>query len=240
MTRLLLVSSSTLHGSGYLDYCAEAIASFLGPSVTRVLFVPVRAVRSRCVCREGARALRSDGVRSRLRPRFSRRADSRRRGAEALFIGGGNTFRLLDALWRNALVEPIRRRVRAGMPYVGTSAGSNVACPSIRTTNDMPIVEPPSFAALDLVPFNINAHYQDPIPGSTHMGETREQRIAEFHEENTPPVVGLREGAWLLVEGGSVVLQGANGARLFRRGEAPTELASGATLGFQAPGTEGV
>jgi dipeptidase E len=150
--------------------------------------------------------------------------------AEALFIGGGNTFRLLDAMWTHALIEPIRHRVRAGMPYVGTSAGSNVACPSIRTTNDMPIVEPRTLAALDLVPFNINAHYQDPIPGSTHMGETREQRIAEFHEENTPPVVGLREGAWLLVEGSSVILQGVNGGRLFRRGEAPAELATGSPL----------
>ena len=154
--------------------------------------------------------------------------------AEALFIGGGNTFRLLDALWRHALIEPIRRRVQAGMPYVGTSAGSNVACPSIRTTNDMPIVQPPSFAALNLVPFNINPHYQDPIPGSTHMGETREQRIAEFHEENAPPVVGLREGAWLLVEDSTVVLSGSTGARLFRRGEAPAEFATGSRLDFLA------
>jgi dipeptidase E len=147
--------------------------------------------------------------------------------AEAIFIGGGNTFRLLDALWRESLIEPIRGRVKAGMPYIGASAGSNVACPSIKTTNDMPIVELRSFSALDLVPFNINPHYLDPLPGSTHMGETREQRIAEFHEENTPPVIGLREGAWLLVEDGTVVLQGVNGARLFRRGQAPVELETG-------------
>ena len=224
--RLLLISNSTLHGSGYLDHCAGAITSFLGPSVTRVLFVPY-AVFDR------------DGYAAKARARFESLGyglDSAHdfpggavravEQAEAIFIGGGNTFRLLDALWREALIEPIRKRVRAGMPYIGSSAGSNVACPSIRTTNDMPIIQPPSFQALDLVPFNINPHYQDPAPGSTHMGETREQRIAEFHEENTPPVVGLREGAWLLVEGGMVVLQGVNGARLFRRDETPLELTS--------------
>jgi dipeptidase E len=230
MTRLLLVSNSTLRGSGYLDHCADAIASFLGLSVRRVLFVPYAlfewdAYAAKARARFEAMGYGLDAVHD--APSGPVRAVE---GAEALFIGGGNTFRLLDALWRHALIEPIRRRVRAGMPYVGTSAGSNVACPSIRTTNDMPIVEPPSFAALDLVPFNINPHYQDPVPDSTHMGETREQRIAEFHEENTPPVVGLREGAWLLVEGPSVVLQGVNGARLFRRGQAPVELVSGSSV----------
>ena len=230
--RLLLVSNSTLHGSGYLDHCADAITSFLGPSVSRVLYVPY-ALFDR------------DGYAAKARVRFESMGyglDSIHdlaggpvaavERAEALFVGGGNTFRLVDALWRQALVEPIRRRVQAGMPYVGSSAGSNVACPSIRTTNDMPIVEPPFFAALNLVPFNINPHYQDPMPGSTHMGETREQRIAEFHEENTQPVVGLREGAWLLVEGSNVLLQGSTGARLFRRGEAPAEVAVGSRLDF--------
>jgi dipeptidase E len=152
--------------------------------------------------------------------------------AEAIFIGGGNTFRLIAALWREDLLEPIRRRARGGMPYIGISAGVNVACPSIKTTNDMPIVQPPSFAALGLVPFNINPHYQDPVAGSTHMGETREQRIAEFHEENTPAVVGLREGAWLHREGAALTLRGTAGARLFRRGAAPHEVASGSTLDF--------
>ena len=229
--RLLLVSNSTLHDGGYLDHCAGAITSLLS-STSRVLFVPY-AVADR------------DEYAAKARARFEAMGfvldsvhDAREGAAlavekaEALFIGGGNSFRLLDALWRNELVEPIRRRVLAGMPYIGSSAGSNVACPSIKTTNDMPIVQPPSFAALGLVPFNINPHYQDPIPGSTHMGETREQRIAEFHEENDPPVVGLREGAWLVVNGATVALQGSSGARLFRRGKPPMEYASGSRLDF--------
>lgn len=230
--RLLLISNSTLYGGGYLDHCAEAIASFVGPSVGRVLFVPYAVFdRSAYVAKARARfeamGLALDSVHD-ARGGPVRAVEE----AEALFIGGGNTFRLLDALWRLALIEPIRRRVLAGLPYVGSSAGSNVACPSIRTTNDMPIVEPPSFAAVHLVPFNINPHYQDPVAGSTYMGETREQRIAEFHEENDPPVVGLREGAWLLVDAPIVTLQGSTGARLFRRGTTPTEFASGSRLDF--------
>jgi dipeptidase E len=118
------------------------------------------------------------------------------------------------------------------MPYVGSSAGSNVACLTIKTTNDMPIVQPPTFEALGLAPFNINPHYLDPMPGSTHMGETREERIAQFHEENDPPVVGLREGAWLLVEDARVTLQGTTGARVFRKGRLPEEFEPGARLDF--------
>ena len=228
--RLMLVSNSTSYGGGYLDHCADAVAAFFGPGISRVLFVPY-ALFDR------------DAYAAKVRARFAAlgygldsvhdadggpvKAVER---AEAIFIGGGNTFRLLDALLRESLIEPIRRKVKAGAPYLGTSAGSNVACPSIRTTNDMPIVQPPSFSALDLVPFNINPHYVDPQPGSVHMGETREQRIAEFHEENAPPVVGLREGAWLLVDDDRVTLQGVNGARLFRRGQAPIELTIGATV----------
>jgi dipeptidase E len=233
--RLLLVSNSTLHGGGYLDHCAGAITSFLGSPVSRVLFVPY-AVFDRAEYTERARA-RFETMGFALDSVGDARegAAAAVEKAEALFIGGGNTFRLLDALWRNALIEPIRRRVLAGMPYIGSSAGSNVACPSIKTTNDMPIVQPPSFEALDLVPFNINPHYQDPIPGSTHMGETREERIAEFHEENAPPVVGLREGAWLVVNGVTVALQGSSGARLFRRGQPPMEYPSGSRLDFLFP-----
>jgi dipeptidase E len=234
--QLLLVSSSAVYGGGYLDHCAGAIASILAASVSRavsrVLFVPY-AVANRDQYAAKARA-RFEAMGFALDSVHDAREGAALavEKAEALFVGGGNSFRLLDALWRNELVEPIRRRVFAGMPYIGSSAGSNVACPSIKTTNDMPIVQPPSLAALDLVPFNINPHYLDPIPGSTHMGETREQRIAEFHEENDPPVVGLREGAWLVVDGATVALEGSSGARLFRRGKPPMEYASGSRLDF--------
>jgi dipeptidase E len=148
--------------------------------------------------------------------------------AEALFIGGGNTFRLLKALFE--MLGGIRHQVEGGMPYIGASAGSNVACPTIRTTNDMPIVEPPSLNALGLVDFQINPHYLDPDPNSRHMGETREERILQFLEENEVPVVGLREGALLRVERSKTQLKGSSGARLFKRGHDPVELEPGADL----------
>jgi dipeptidase E len=150
--------------------------------------------------------------------------------AEALFVGGGNTFRLLDRLQRLGLLDPIRGRVRGGMPYLGVSAGANLACPSIRTTNDMPIVEPAGFSALGLLPFQINPHYLDPAPSRSHMGETREERIREFLEENDVPVVGLREGSWIVADDGSARLEGPCSARLFRRGREPEEVPPGADL----------
>jgi dipeptidase E len=228
--RLLLLSSSTLFGSGYLDYCADAIATFFGPSVSRVLFVPY-AVHDRDAYAAKVRE-RFDGMRLTLDSVHDAAGGPLKavERAEAIFIGGGNTFRLIDALWNARLVEPIRARVRGGMPYLGSSAGSNAACPTLKTTNDMPIVQPPTFEALDLVPFQVNPHYVDPVPGSTHMGETREERIREFHEENGAPVVGLREGAWLEVEPSGVWLRGSNGARVFGRGQAPTEFHAGAKL----------
>jgi len=229
MRRLLLISNSTQHGSGYLDHCAEEIRDFLGDGVGRVLFVPY-ALFDR------------EGYAHSARQRFAEigyELDSVHevedppgavRNAEALFIGGGNTFRLLERLYGERLMGPIRKRVAAGLPYVGTSAGSNVACPSIRTTNDMPIVEPPSFEALGLVPFQINPHYLDPEPESTHQGETREQRLEEFLEENDRVVVALREGSLLRVEGARMELRGTTNARIFRRGEGPVEVIPGTGL----------
>lgn len=230
MRRLLLISNSTSYGGSYLDHCAEEIRDFLG-TAANPLFVPY-ALHDR------------DAYTALARERFDRlgyplssvhEAEDPRsavHAADALFIGGGNTFRLLERLYALDLLEPIRERVAAGMPYIGASAGTNVATLSIKTTNDMPIVEPPSFEALALVPFNINPHYLDPDPGSTHMGETREERIHQFHEENDPVVVGLREGALLRVEGDEIILRGHRGARLFRRGQAPREHAPGERLDF--------
>jgi len=213
-----------------MDYCADAILSFFGPTTKRVLFVPY-AVRD------------YEAYAATVRGRFEQlgfKVDSLHDvsggpiravdQAQAIFIGGGNTFRLLNTLCREQLLEPIRRHVMLGTPYLGSSAGSNVACPTIKTTNDMPIVQPPSFAALNLLPFQINPHYQDPIPGSMHMGETREERIREFHEENDTPVIGLREGAWLASDGATTTLHGATGARLFRRGQPPAELTAGSSI----------
>lgn len=224
-TRLLLISNSTLHGSGYLDHAAGEICDFLG-GVKRVLFVPF-ALHDR------------DAYAAQARERFalmgyelnsihtSNEPDGGLAEHEAIFIGGGNTFRLLKALYDHNLLDPIRERVRRGMPYIGSSAGSNIAAPTIRTTNDMPIVQPPSFNALGLVSFQINPHYLDADPNSTHKGETREERIIQFLEENETPVVGLREGAMLRIENGRTLLKGSTSARIFRRRHEPVETLPG-------------
>ncbi|MFN0243345.1 MAG: dipeptidase PepE [Planctomycetota bacterium] len=231
MKRLRLFSTSTVFGGAYLDYCADEVRAFFAGAPT-ILFVPYAlhdrdtyAARARARFAELGLALES--IHAERTPEAARRAVER---ADGLFVGGGNTFRLLNELYAQKLIEPVRSRVNDGLRYMGSSAGSNVACISIKTTNDMPIVYPPSFDALGLVPFNINPHYMDPDPTSKHMGETREQRIHEFHEMNAPPVVGLREGAWIGVEGDAITLRGKPGARVFRRGEAPQELADGARL----------
>ena len=228
MPRLLLLSNSTNHGQGYLDHALpEVRALFHG--VKRLLFVPF-ALYDRATYTAKARArFATEGIDVEALtpdPAGHRRLES----AEAVFVGGGNTFRLLKTLQDGGLLEPLRRRVREGLPYLGASAGINITCPTIKTTNDMPIVQPARFDALGLVPFQINPHYLDPDPGSRHMGETREDRIREFLEENDVAVVGLREGAWLRIEGAKGQIGGAAGARVFRRGRAAEELAPGASL----------
>jgi dipeptidase E len=226
--QLLLISNSTLYGSGFLDHAAGEIHDFLG-SIQSVLFFPF-ALHDQ------------DAYAEKVRARFEtlgygltsvhHRSDKREavQDAEAVFIGGGNTFRLLKALYDFDLLMTLKERVESGVPYVGSSAGSNVAAPTIRTTNDMPIVEPPSLNALALVSFQINPHYVDPDPHSTRMGETREERILQYLEENDTPVVGLREGAMLRHEEGSTILKGSAGARIFRRGKQIVEVMPGRKL----------
>jgi len=226
--RVLLISNSTLYGSGYLDHAEAEIRSFLR-DVRSVLFVPY-ALYDR------------DAYASTARDRFERMGfeltsihtssnpEAAVDEAEVVFIGGGNTFRLLKALYDFGVLDPIRKRVNRGMPYIGSSAGSNVAGPTIKTTKDMPIVQPPSFDALGLVPFQISPHFLDPDPNSKHMGETQEERILQFLEENGTPVAGLREGAMVRVDDGATILKGSSGARIFRKGLDPVETLPGARL----------
>jgi dipeptidase E len=222
MKRLLLISNSTLHGSAYFDHAEREIRDALG-SIKRVLFVPFAlldraAYAAQARLRFVAMGYELDSVHE--APDAVKAVEA----AEAIFIGGGNTFRLLDNLYRSELLGPIRRRVDEGMLYIGSSAGSVVAAPTIKTTNDMPIVQPPSFDSLGLISFQINAHYLDPDPHSTHMGETREERLVQYLEENATPVVGLREGCMIRVEQGVHRLQGRTNARIFRRGFEPVEV----------------
>jgi len=226
--RLLLISNSTLHGSGYLDHAESEIRSFLGDA-KRVLFVPYALFDQDKYATNARQRFQKMGYEL-TSVHTAENPVTAVNETDAVFIGGGNTFRLLKALYEFDLIEAIRKRVSNGMPYIGSSAGSNVAAPTIKTTNDMPIVQPPSFNALGLVSFQINPHYVDPDPNSKHMGETREERIVQFLEENDTPVVGLREGAMLRIENGETILRGSTGARIFRKGMQPSEILPGARL----------
>lgn len=226
--RLLLISNSTLYRSGYLDHAEGEIRDFLGV-VKRVLFVPFALYNREAYAALARERLKTMGydLESAHDVKDARQAAE---DAEAIFIGGGNTFRLLKSLYDFELLPPIRRRVAQGLPFIGSSAGAIIAGPTLKTTKDMPIVQPPSFEALGLVSFQISPHYLDPDPSSTHMGETQEERINQFLEENNAPVAGIREGAILRVEGNAIVLKGKSGARIFRKGQEPVETLPGERL----------
>lgn len=234
MRKLLLLSSSSFHGtSGFLGWCSDILAEFLGKEISRVLFIPYALFDYDEYTAAPRGALKElgyqvDGIHEHENPVQAVEQ------AQAIFIGGGNTFRLLKALYDHHLIDIIRKRVlEDGIPYIGSSAGTNVATVSICTTNDMPIVYPPSFNALGLLPFNINPHYIDPEPNSTHKGETREKRIREYHMyADRPPVLGLREGSCLSVHGNRAVLKGQTGAKLFQPKAEPKEFASNSDLSF--------
>ena len=233
MKRLLLLSNSTNFGEPFLQYPIKTIQQFLGSAVSEALFVPYTGVR-----------ISFSDYAARVRERFREigigvisvheveNPAAAVETAGAIVVGGGNTFCLLDRLYKHGLLELIRKRVLEGVPYVGWSAGSNVACPTIRTTNDMPIVEPPSLNALGLVPFQINPHYTDAtLPN--HGGETRAERLAEFLEMNPGmTVIGLQEGSMLKVEGNDIELLGTKTAKVFRKGQDVVECAPGDSLQF--------
>ncbi|TCC02509.1 dipeptidase PepE [Kribbella soli] len=223
---LLLLSNSATHGRPFLEHALDAVRDILR-DVREVVFVPYALADHDGYTAKVRSALEPIGVSV-----VGAHTDPGVLGsAAAIFVGGGNTFRLVKALQVSGQLDVIRDRVRNGTPYLGSSAGTNLAGPSLRTSNDMPIVQPPSFETLGLVPFQLNPHYLDPDPESTHQGETRELRITEFLEENDVPVLGLREGTWLRRHADTLTLDGIPaGARLFRRGTAPEEIASGSDL----------
>lgn len=223
--RLLLISNSTNPGEPYLDYPKNNIREFLGKTPVKALFIPYAAV-----------TFSFDEYEARVSERFREAGHDVEsihrfddpvaavRNARAIVVGGGNTWQLLKMIRDNKLIEAVREKVISGTPYIGWSAGSNVVCPTIRTTNDMPVVEPDSFGSFDLIPFQINPHYLDANPAG-HAGETREQRIIEFIAVNPSLfVAGLRESTMLHIEGRTIKLIGPRKIRIFRKGTVPMEL----------------
>lgn len=216
MKNLIIASTSTIHGSGYLEYILPTLATHFKNANT-ILFVPyarpsgISHDQYTEIAKKAFKKINKKvvGIHS-----FKNPIEAVAK-AEAIFVGGGNTFVLTNQLYINKLITPMQNAIKNGTPYLGTSAGSNICGLTIKTTNDMPIVYPPNFNALALVPFNINPHYLDPDKNSKHMGETRETRINEFHYYNTPPVIGLREGSWLEVTGKTIMLKGTYSARIF-------------------------
>ncbi|MCA1634390.1 MAG: dipeptidase PepE [Acidobacteria bacterium] len=230
---LLFSNGSELIGDEQTEFALSSFRDFLGADVRRILFVPFAAV-IKSYDEYAARVRAGFGPLGFAIESLHEAPDALAavERAEAFAVGGGNTFHLLRGLYEAGVIEAIRARVEAGAPYVGWSAGSNVACPTIRTTNDMPVVEPPNFKALNLVPFQINPHYTDESLAG-HHGETRDDRLAEFtHANPGVRVVGLREGTILRIEGASVTLLGGKPARVFVKGEAPADVSAEDSLQF--------
>ncbi|MCD8413209.1 dipeptidase PepE [Tenacibaculum finnmarkense] len=231
MKNMIIASTSTVHASGYLEYITATLINLFKDTDT-ILFIPY--------ARPGG--ITYDQYTD-IAKKYFAKLDKKVKGihefenqkealkaAKGIFTGGGNTFELVNQLYKNDIIDTLKNVVENGTAYLGTSAGSNICGVTMMNTNDMPIVYPPSFNTLNLIPFNINAHYLDPIKNSTHMGETRETRIKEYHVFNETPVLGLREGSWLAVTGDEIVLKGTLSARLFQKDKEPIELATGKGL----------
>lgn len=231
MKNALLASTSTLHGQKYLTYLLPEIAAHF-KNCDEVVFVPF--ARPGGITHDEYTSLVQDAFESiSIKVKGIHEFDDKENAlkeAQGIFTGGGNTFLLVDKLHRNNLMKPLRDSILAGTPYLGTSAGTNISGLTMQTTNDMPIIYPPSFKTLGIIPFNLNPHYLDPDPNSKHKGETRETRIKEFHTINTQPVIGLREGSWLEVKDDKIILRGTLSARIFLVDKAPFEIESNSNL----------
>jgi dipeptidase E len=231
MKNAILASTSTLHGQQYLAYLLPEIAK-LFKNCDEIIFIPF--ARPGGITHEeytsiAKKAFETIYINVKGLHEFKDKEQALKE-AKGIFTGGGNTFLLVDKLHRNNLMMPLREQILAGTPYLGSSAGTNIGGLTMQTTNDMPIIYPPSFKTLGIVPFNINPHYLDPDLNSKHKGETRETRIKEFHTINTQPVVGIREGSWLEIKGENITLRGSLSARIFTVGKEPTELVSNSNL----------
>ncbi|MBS9774841.1 MAG: dipeptidase PepE [Tenacibaculum sp.] len=228
MKKIIIASSSSVYGSGYLEYLLPTLKSFF-KEVNTILFVPYARASGKTydeytnLAKEAFSKINKnvEGIHLFKKPKEAIK------NAEAIFVGGGNTFELVNQLYINDVVTCLKEVVENGTPYLGTSAGSNICGVTMMNTNDMPIVYPPSFKTLQFIPFNINAHYLDADVSSKHMGETRETRIKEFHVFNDTPVMGLREGSWLEVNGDKIELKGNNNTFCwFEKGKEPIEKSS--------------
>ncbi len=225
MKKMILASTSTIFGSNYLEYLFPVIKTLFRNS-KNILFIPY--ARPNGISYKVYTQLVSDtfnkinlsivGIDNYDSPIENINS------CDGIFIGGGNSFLLLDKIQKYKLSEKITNKVNSGTPFLGTSAGSNICGITIGTTNDMPIIHPSTLNSLNLVPFNINPHYLDPIKGSSHMGESRETRIKEFHQFNDQIVIGLREGSYLEVNENNIILSGPNTARIFKKDHDPFEI----------------
>ena len=230
MINAILASTSTLHGQAYLEYLIEEIQDLFRDQV--LLFIPY--ARPGGITHDEytdlvKKALEKTGITVKGIHEFQDPVQAIRE-SKGIFTGGGNTFLLVEKLYRYNLMSILKQNILEGTPYLGTSAGTNIAGLTMQTTNDMPIIYPPSFQTMGVVPFNINAHYLDPDVNSTHKGETRETRIKEFHSLNTQPVIGLREGSWLEVNQDKLILKGNLPARIFKVNESPYEVDSNSDI----------
>lgn len=228
MKKILIVSTSTIHGKPYLSYLFEEMKDFYR-GIDEVTFIPFArpgGISHQEYTQKAREAFSKIDIKIKGIDEDNNMKETLKK-SKAFFTGGGNTFLLVKQLWELGLMSILKEETEKGKPYMGTSAGCNIIGQTMMTTNDMPIVYPPSFETLGLVPFNINPHYLDPDPSSKHMGETRETRIKEFHTQNHTPVIGLREGSWLRLENDKLELKGDHKTRIFESSKQPYELNSG-------------